>query len=218
MVWRIPILIICIWAGGCGLSRSARPVSVVEAHVDALRRGDLEAARSLLIEAARVRDIPMTPAPSASVAASVERSRSATWQLPGGRSLVLWHDADGWRVRSGVLGFRRCTTPEEAALTLSRAITGRDYELWLALLPSGERRHWTVEALADALGAPATWPAWERLAKQLRTALPAAGWLEAGMRAHMAVGEATIEFVREEDGWKVADVRPHGSFLRDRTP
>ena len=37
-------------------------------------------------------------------------------------------------------------------------------------------------------------------------------------RARNDEGEITLEFVREEDGWKVADVRPHGSFLRDRSP
>jgi hypothetical protein len=110
-------------------------------------------------------------------------------------------------ITAGVLGLTRASDPGEAAQLFSRAWREQDFGLILSLLPNSERPAWTAESLSRALRAPERIGAIGALAEQLRAG-GSPVWLEPGVRALIETPAGSLLAIAEDDGWKVADLRP----------
>ncbi|MGM0576298.1 MAG: hypothetical protein ACQEXJ_11260 [Myxococcota bacterium] len=200
-----------LFAAGCATaSAPAGPEAVARAWAEA----DAPSAERWVVPGGEAwpRD-PEAAAPPAVEDDDLELlERRARWPLPGGGALVVEADGDGPRIAAGVLGFRRASTPAEAALLLARAVRTGDWALLRSLLPAEERSHWTPARLAAAVRHPSVREAWEGLAAAIVAGLPEATWLDDGRRARLEAGETTLVLVAEPDGWKVLDVRPAGTY------
>lgn len=201
---------------GCPGVAPVSPAEVAAAQAAALARSDVaEAARWLSEDA--VRQAVPWPAPEGVPAGPArERAREARWTGAEGPPVVVVRGQAGWRIRSGVLGLTRASTPQEALETFARALAARDYGTLLGLLPEAERRHWTAARLAAVLDAGPRAAAWAALATALAAAPPSLSWLDEGLRARavMEVGEGktTILLIREEQAWKILDVLPTTTY------
>ena len=213
-VHALPLAALLVLAGGCAAAAPVTPVEVTAAHLAAARRLDLQAAASLLepVERARGREWPAPPPRLRSDVAPVEVGREASWRLPDSGALVLWRDAAGYQIRAGVLGLTRASTPRQALSTLARAITARDYGLLLSLLPASERARWSSERLAQALELPEVRAAWEQLALDLVAVDPEPAWLDEGTHLWVQARDVVVYLGREDDGWKILDLRPPARF------
>jgi hypothetical protein len=145
-----------------------------------------------------------------------ERARQARWTGADGPPVLVVRGPAGWRIRSGVLGLTRASTPQEALDTFARALAARDYGTLLGLLPAAERRHWSAARLADVLDAGPRAGAWAALAAALGASAASLSWLDEGLRARAVItvgrGQTTILLVREEQAWKILDVLPATTY------
>jgi len=141
---------------------------------------------------------------------AVEVARTARW-VADGEPLVVERGAQGWRVRSGVLGLMRADTPEEALASFATALVSRDYAALLRLVPEAERASWSVDRLHEVFEDPRVRPRWLALAQALRTEAVVLSWLDRA-RVRARVGAATVALIREPTGWKVFDVSPASDY------
>ncbi len=196
----------------CATTEATTPAEIAEAQVSALRARDHVTAWRLLSEGGRARNLPMPEPGALPTGHAREVERVARWATPEG-PLVLVRDGNGWRLRAGVLGLSRASTPAQALETLARAIDARDFDLMLSLLPMEERTRWTARELAAALESPAVASAWRALAARIRGEAPTLAWLDAGTRVRAAWGaDVAVVLAREEDGWKILDVEPRRPY------
>jgi hypothetical protein len=137
----------------------------------------------------------------------------ATWYRPSSAPIIAQRVDGVWRLSSGVLASRFAETPEQAMVLLSRAVKDSDPALLLGLLPKAERVDWSEEGAASFLMEPSRRTALLALMKRLK---PTASLQHHPLNARSAViGDASGQVVlgREDDGWKIMDLRPHERFM-----
>lgn len=204
------LLLVPMALPGCPNRAAVAPVEVAVAHRDALLEGDEARAHAWLSEDARRRALPLPSREQVPPGEAVEIERRADW---ADGAVVLLRDQAGWRIRRGVLGLTRATTPSEVIGALSRAIQAGDYALVFRLLPAAERAHWTPARLRVALESPSVAAAWRQLAVELAAHTASPPVASAGQATEIELPSgAVVVLVREGDGWKVRDVRPVARF------
>ena len=205
------MLILCAFWGlsaACASRGPVTPVGVVSAHVEALRAGQEQRARTWLVSEKR-QVMPLPGSEVNGMEGPVELQRRVTWSTHG---VGLVHDSSGWRISGGVLELTWAATPQSAARSLARAIKDSDFELLLRLLPAAEQAQWSAAALAKVINEPTIEVAWQALAHALLTEPMQTQVLEKGRRVQIDSGEGVVVLSLEGDGWKVIDVRPHRRF------
>ena len=148
----------------------------------------------------------------------IERGREASWTREARSPIKVRYDGSAWRLVSGVLNTRSAATPRQALLLLSRALSERDPILFLALLPLDERLYWSKER-AELLLAQRAWRS--RLLALLEEVLSLSTANEAddlGRQRALGGPEGEVFLVREEEGWRIRDIRPHAAFKLAPTP
>jgi len=136
-----------------------------------------------------------------------------------------------WVVTGGVMASRAAGTPAQAMALFARAVERMDGSLLRALMPAEERPFWSLARADGLLRHPDHRPALLELVQRLMGEglpfPPSSSLEEAGVeRGHVAgsrtvtMGDSAgqIVFVREPDGWKILDLRPHAHFLSPEAP
>ncbi|MDP6945616.1 MAG: hypothetical protein QF464_15815 [Myxococcota bacterium] len=148
---------------------------------------------------------------------AVEVERRATWQVSG-RPDVSVAQVDGrWVLTGGILASRIAETPAQALALFSRAVMTRDASLLRALMPLSDRTYWSEERAGEFLRDARYRPVLESLVQRIAS-LPVTNSGPAGPD-EVTVGDdaGQVVLVREEDGWKVLDLRPHAHFSPEET-
>lgn len=197
----------------------ARPDATVFAYADAVERGDVEVAWSMLGREARgdmsrqefadrLRGQPEENQRFARELRGAARSGAgrinASLSLGYGRTLRLVQEGDDWRIDSDILDFWPNDTPARALGSFVHACEARRYDVLLALSPERFRKLMTVDQLRSDFEGPRRAELvtlTSKLKQHMNDRIESTG-----NYAILRYDEvARVQFVREPDGWKIED-------------
>lgn len=213
---RILVLSLALGVGLLGCAAHARPDAAVHAYADALERGDVEAAWSMLAPDARARYThdEFAEALRASPDENRRTARALREAAPQARvgAIVRYDDGEMrlvragevWRIDVDPLDFYPQGTPRDALRSFVRAVERRRYDVLLRLAPEKWQRAMTVEDLRRDFEGPRR-AELDALLRALKSRLGEAIAGD-GDRATLRYGDgAEVRFVREGQVWKVED-------------
>ena len=183
---------------------SKGPIEVVKVYAD----GDPLKTSAWLLES----DSPLPGGLDRSAPIGLEAQR-ATWHRSDGRSISAERVDGQWRLTSGVLASQSAETPQQALVLLTRAVREVDASLLLALLPSAERAYWSKERASSFLLEPSRRMALIALLKGLKSSLPLSHHAADAQQVTLGDAGGQVILLREDDGWKIQDLRPHERFF-----
>jgi hypothetical protein len=208
--WMVTVIAgAAAFQGGCARPGALPgPEDTVRRYVDAVRADDAQAAYDLLDPATRA-EVPFDRFAAAmrenrpellDQAAALEEALAqrevrprARARLPGGESVTLVEEADGWRVESGVAQLPVLETPRDAVLALRRALLRRS-------LPDVQRV--LSRATRDELEADI-----QRLLDETADELDLEYEVEGDQAQVRTSGGRQIHLIREAGEWRVVDVQ-----------
>jgi len=107
-------------------------------------------------------------------------------------------------------------TPAQAMVLFARAVTTMDASLLRTLMPKEERAFWSLSSAGELLHHPRYRPALLALLQAITDQPVPANAPDSGGTVTVGDEMGQVVFVREQDGWKVLDLRPHERFLPTR--
>ena len=140
-------------------------------------------------------------------------AQRATWHRSDGSAISAERVDGQWRLTSGVLASQSAETPQQALVLFTRAVREVDASLLLALLPSAERAHWSKERASSFLLEPSRRMALIALLKGLKSSVPLSHHSADAQQVTVGDVGGQVILQREDDGWKVQDLRPHERFF-----
>ena len=191
---------------GCAHTTHRSPIQSVDAYLEASSE-----ERSALLLDPEVTLGTLKAEPNVTIS---EVAREATWIRTDAPALKAVLVDGAWRLTAGVLDMRSAETPQQALIQLLRALEERDPVLLIALLPRAERAHWSVTRARDLLYSEPWRGTLVTLIKRLRhehddgpSDVLTDTWTVGDAEGHVVMA-------REEEGWRVSDIRPRRLFWR----
>ena len=141
-----------------------------------------------------------------------EERREAVWTRGAAAPIRAQRIEGRWMLTAGVLDTRSAATVPQALVLLLRALRERDDALFLALLPKEERSFWSTERARELLSRE-PWRSEVSSFVESMVALGArARRQESGGVVTLGKPGGQIILTREEEGWRIRDLRPHERF------
>jgi hypothetical protein len=211
-------VLVLVSGAGCPGRNSSRPLSAVDAYVDALRAGDFERAYDLMSERYRkehtreefvrmLKESPEEVSQTAARLASPNRQVevAARFSYDDLRDeLALVQEGGGWRIASDPLNFYPQDTPSRALRSFVRAVELKRYDIVLRFVPNKWREAMTPEKVKSQFEGDKR----EDVDQMMRLLVANLDNTidQNADQARMQYGDRfEVIFVREEGVWKIED-------------
>lgn len=216
-------LAICIAAGAAlllavGCSSSTRgPGGALDAYSNALGKRDYAAAYKLMSDSFRERhskeefiammdENPREVGETAARLRSPRREMTVSAQLTygSGDRLKLIQEGGKWRVDSNPIQFYSQATPREALRSFLRAYRLKRWDIMLRFIPNAYRKLMDEQKLQEQFEGDSREDI-DSIMHKLEASIDAE-IQDNGSEARMTYGDGEVEFIREEDLWKIQDI------------